>query len=64
MPDRKDILILRCQNAIDRGEPIMDYSFYYEVGAILKKQAERIKQLEHDLAVAQNNLNYYVNGND
>ncbi len=31
---------------------------------LLKEQEERIEQLEHDLAVAQDNLNYYVNGND
>ena len=30
----------------------------------LKEQEGRIEQLEHDLAVTQNNLNYYVNGND
>ena len=32
--------------------------------ALLKEQESQIEQLEHDLAVAQNNLNYYVNGND
>ena len=32
--------------------------------ALLKEQEEQIEQLEHDLAVTQNNLNYYVNGND
>ena len=31
---------------------------------MLKEQAEQIKQLEHDLAVTENNINYYVNGND
>ena len=31
---------------------------------LLKEQENQIEQLEHDLAVAQNNLNYYVNGND
>ena len=31
---------------------------------LLKEQEEQIEQVEHDLAVAQNNLNYYVNGND
>ena len=31
---------------------------------LLKEQEEQIEQLEHDLAVTQNNLNYYVNGND
>ena len=32
--------------------------------ALLKEQAEQIERLEEDLAVTQNNLNYYVNGND
>ena len=32
--------------------------------AMLKEQGEQIKRLEHDLAVTQNNLNYYMNGND
>lgn len=27
----------------------------------LKEQEEQIERLEHDLAVAQDNLNYYVN---
>ena len=39
--------------------PILD-----EILALLKEQDDQIEQLEHDLAVTQNNLNYYVNGND
>ena len=35
-----------------------------DVLELLKEQEEQIEQLEHDLAVTQNNLNYYVNGND
>lgn len=31
---------------------------------LLKEQEAQIERLEHDLAVIQNNLNYYVNGND
>ena len=31
---------------------------------LLKEQEDQIEQLEHDLAVTQNNLNYYVCGND
>lgn len=31
---------------------------------LLKEQEAQIEQLEHDLTVTQNNLNYYVNGND
>lgn len=30
----------------------------------MKEQEAQIEQLEHDLAVTQNHLNYYVNGND
>lgn len=32
--------------------------------AMLKEQEKVIERLEHDLAVTQNNLNYYVCGND
>lgn len=39
--------------------PILD-----DVLSLLKEQNDQIEQLEHDLAVTQNNLNYYVNGND
>lgn len=31
---------------------------------LLKEQEAQIERLEHDSAVTQNNLNYYVNGND
>lgn len=31
---------------------------------LLKELEAKIERLEHDLAVTQNNLNYYVNGND
>jgi len=31
---------------------------------LLKEQEELIEQLEHDLDVTENNINYYVNGND
>ena len=30
----------------------------------LKEQDQTIERLEHDLAVAENNLHYYINGND
>lgn len=32
--------------------------------SILKEHEAQIERLEYDLAVTQNNLNYYVNGND
>lgn len=35
-----------------------------DVIALLKEQETQIERLEYDLAVTQNNLNYYVNGND
>ncbi len=31
---------------------------------MLKKQRSQIEILEYKLAVAENNLNYYINGND
>ena len=35
-----------------------------DVLALLKEQERTIERLEYDLAITQNNLNYYVNGND
>lgn len=37
---------------------------YHDALILLKEQEEQIEQLEHDLAVTENNINYYVNGND
>lgn len=31
---------------------------------LLKEQAEQIERLEHDLAVTEGNLAFYINGND
>ena len=31
---------------------------------LLKEQQKQIDELEYDLAITQNNLNFYVNGND
>ena len=39
-------------------------SVYDGAITLLKEQVEKIEQLEHDLAVAQDDLYYYVNGND
>lgn len=49
MPDKKEIVLQKCKNAIDYGEPIMDYSFYYEVIALLKEQDAivRCKDCKH-----------------
>lgn len=50
-----------CELVQDDGDL---HEMYTDIIALLKEQEEQIKQLEHDLAVAQNNLNYYINGND
>ena len=31
-------VILQCKQAIDSGEPVVDYNFYYDVLSILKEQ--------------------------
>jgi len=42
MPDMKEIILQKCKNAIDFGEPIMNYSFYYDVIDLLKElEAEK-----------------------
>lgn len=46
MADKKEIVLQKCKNAIDCGEPITDYGFYYEVIALLKKQDEEIENLK------------------
>ena len=38
MVNKKEIILQKCKNAIDYGEPITDYGFYYEVIALLKEQ--------------------------
>lgn len=38
MADKKEIVLQKCKNAIDCGEPITDYGFYYEVITLLKEQ--------------------------
>lgn len=39
------------------------YSLCEDALNLLKEQETEIERLEHDLAVTQDNLNYYVNGN-
>ena len=46
MADKKEIVLQKCKNAIDYGEYIMDYSFYYEVIALLKEQEVKSMTLE------------------
>ena len=45
----------------DRGrfQPILNDAL-----ELLKEQKDTIDRLEHDLSITQNNLNFYVNGND
>ena len=76
MPDREKVTqcLETCVSGCKEGCPYEYKNFIYRVGckvdlmrdalALLKEQEEQIEQLEHDLAVTQNNLNYYVNGND
>ena len=76
MPDRNKVIgeLEDCRhnpkcNACERchygGRSIMTCeSLVDDTLALLKEQEDQIEQLEHDLAVTQNNLNYYVNRND
>lgn len=41
MADKKEIVLQKCKNAVDCGEPITDYGFYYEVIALLKEQESK-----------------------
>ena len=41
-----------------------EYEMHKAVLSLLKEQEKQIVKLEYDLAVTQNNLNYYANGND
>lgn len=40
------------------------YKTVDEAIELLKEQSAQIAQLEYDLAITTNNLNYYINGND
>lgn len=42
MPDRKKVM-LQCKQAIDSGESVTDYSFYYDVLSLLKEQEKTRK---------------------
>lgn len=42
---------------------VIDLSLLIDALELLKEQQSEIERLEHDLAVTQDNLNYYVNGN-
>ena len=53
---------LQCFPGVGLATPFV--SLMADALTLLKEQGNQIEQLEHDLAVAQSNLNYYVNGND
>ena len=65
MPDKKEIVLQRCKDAIDSGEPIMDYRFYYEVIDLLKEQKPvKPTKLLNEKVVSYNNVVYqYSCGN-
>lgn len=52
----------------ETGEPMDEYEkagkIITDTITLLKEQEEQIERLEHDLAVTENNINHYVNGND
>ena len=48
MADREKIM-LQCKQAIDSGESVTDYSFYYDVLSLLKEQDAKIKSLEQTI---------------
>ena len=67
MDEVKDWLI---NLSIGDAYPVRDYG-YKETArlankclALLKEQEKQINELEHNLSVAENNLNFYINGND
>lgn len=45
MPDKKEDVLQKCRNAIDSGNPIMDYSFYYRVISLLEEQEKYISRI-------------------
>lgn len=40
------------------------YGILNDAQKLLKEQDQQIENLEYALAITENNLNYYVNGND
>ena len=47
MTDREKIM-LQCKQAIDSGESVTDYSFYYDVLSLLKEQAWHLLKEDAD----------------
>lgn len=54
----------KCQYRKERQATLTCKKLLADVLSVVKEQKEQIEQLEHDLAITENNLNYYVNGND
>lgn len=48
MIDREKV-ILQCKRAIDTGESVTDYCFYYDVITLLKELEEKIRSLERTI---------------
>lgn len=76
MPDRENVIkgleslrdICNAKSNMAIGKGKIAWAGYANTAdaalVLLKEQEAQIERLEHDLAVTQNNLNYYVNGND
>lgn len=61
MTDREKIISMLEEDIQDYR--VIDLSLLIDALELLKEQQSEIERLEHDLAVTQDNLNYYVNGN-
>lgn len=61
MTDREKIISMLEEEIQDYR--VIDLSLLIDALELLKEQQSEIERLEHDLAVTQDNLNYYVNGN-
>lgn len=61
MTDREKIISILEEEIQDYR--VIDLSLLIDALELLKEQQSEIERLEHDLAVTQDNLNYYVNGN-
>ena len=44
--DEKESIIKKCQECIDFGKPVMDYSFYYRVIELLKQPEDKELHLD------------------
>ena len=53
----------RCNYETDTKRSCIE-NLMHDALELLKEQQETIERLEHDLAITQNNLNFYLNGNE